>query len=444
MITKIINYFKNFRIGESPWDYYFLKNLDESEYPKYLAKLFYINTGEKLPLKFDFKNKSWIIDKKKCKTFNQKIQWLKLYDATDLKRKCTDKVLVRDYAAEKIGSEYLKPVLKVIPSLNCDCHVIARNNSLEGDEAIRGKRSQKAVHENWEIKSNNQPDCHGSQNDIEPRNDGKIDTLHPKFNDMTTYLLNKKDTSAQNSCLPQYDETITDFNTLSHSEPNVNSGVKNLYTSSRVDFSQPKQDVTTYFDQIDWENLPNSFVIKCNHGCKWQFIIKNKEEYLSTNEFVEITKRRMTGWLEQNFCFWGGFELNYLNIEPKILIEPLLRTEINKKSETINIYCFNGVPQIIIKFHNENKVSIWNKKFNSLENIFGFAEENIKIAIDKYIKQSIDLSKELSKDFIFVRVDWMIYQNKLYFEELTFSPYSGFIKFDKKSNLKMGMQLNWR
>ena len=85
MITKIINYFKNFRIGESPWDYYFLKNLDESEYPKYLAKLFYINTGEKLPLKFDFKNKSWIIDKKKCKTFNQKIQWLKLYDATDLK-----------------------------------------------------------------------------------------------------------------------------------------------------------------------------------------------------------------------------------------------------------------------------------------------------------------------------------------------------------------------
>ncbi len=52
----------------------------------------------------------------------------------------------------------------------------------------------------------------------------------------------------------------------------------NVTFSSRVDFSQPKQDVTTYFDQIDFDKLANSFVIKCNHGCKWQYIIKDKEE----------------------------------------------------------------------------------------------------------------------------------------------------------------------
>ena len=61
---------------------------------------------------------------------------------------------------------------------------------------------------------------------------------------------------------------------------------------------------------------------------------------------------------------------------------------------------------------------------------------------DKILKQSIDLSKKLSKDFRFVRVDWMIHEGKLYFEELTFTPYSGFSAFDKKWNLKMGNWIN--
>ena len=103
-------------IGEPPWDYYFLQNLPESEYPKYLAKIFNYRTGEKLPLKWNFKSQAWIIDKKKCKTFNQKLQWIKLYGVTDLMRKCTDKVAVRDYVKERIGEEYLKPVLQIIPN----------------------------------------------------------------------------------------------------------------------------------------------------------------------------------------------------------------------------------------------------------------------------------------------------------------------------------------
>ena len=85
----ITDFFKKLNTEYPPYDYYFLKNLDEKEYPRYLAKLFYLNTGEKLPLKFDFSSRgyfstrrqglgNWIIDKKKCKTFNQKIQWIKL------------------------------------------------------------------------------------------------------------------------------------------------------------------------------------------------------------------------------------------------------------------------------------------------------------------------------------------------------------------------------
>ena len=369
-MKKILDFFKRDNVSNPPWDYYFLKNLDEKEYPRYLAKLFYMNTGEKLPLKYDFKNKLWIIDKKRCKTFNQKIQWIKLYGVTDLMRKCTDKVAVRDYVAEKIGEEYLKPVLQVIPSLNCDCHVIARNNSLEGDEVIQRKRSQKAVYENSEMKSNNQLDCHVA---TAPRNDRQLN------------------------------------------------------------------DVSTCFDKIDWEKLPNAFVIKCNHGCKWQYIIKNKKDFLNNSHLFEAVKKQMTGWLMQNFCWWGGFELQYLNIEPKILIEPLMKAEIDKEVETIQVYCFSGNPEIIFRFFGDNTETIYNKHFENIEKIFQSGEKLINIRSDKYLKHAIDLCKKLSLDFCFVRIDWMIYEHNMYFEELTFTPYSGLHGFtDKKTALKLG------
>ncbi len=132
----IINFLRKKEIKNPPWDYDFLINLEESEYPLYLAKLFKLRTGEELPLlkEWGFKGfvgfhptccragicpsgqgfRRYIIDKKRCKTFNQKIQWIKLYGITDLMRDCTDKVKVRDYVSEKIGDEYLKPVLQVV------------------------------------------------------------------------------------------------------------------------------------------------------------------------------------------------------------------------------------------------------------------------------------------------------------------------------------------
>ncbi len=116
-----------------------------------------------------------------------------------------------------------------------------------------------------------------------------------------------------------------------------------------------------------------------------------------------------------------------------------MRDDINKLPVRINIFCFNSIPEIIIKFHDDNFISIWDKNFNLLKSTFCFTEENINSEIDYNIKQSIDISIELSKNFNFVRVDWMIYQNKLYFEELTFTPYSGFLNFkDKNKALEFG------
>ena len=183
-------------------------------------KIFEFKTGEKLPFsrKLRIENGELRINYtlSKLKTFNQKIQWIKLYGVTDLMRNCTDKVKVRDYVRERLEESYLKPVLQVISR---HCEGISRHCA------------------------------------------------------RTTTI----------QC-PQ---------------------------------SNP-------FDEINWDSLPTSFVIKCNHGCKWQSIVKDKNEILNNKNLKEACKRQINGWLEQEFWCWHGFELQYKGIEPKILIEPYM------------------------------------------------------------------------------------------------------------------------
>lgn len=80
--------------------YEICKNADEKEYPKIIESIFYIATGDKLDLQ-------------NPKTMNEKTQWLKLYDNTELKGICADKYSSREYVKNKIGDKYLIPLLGV-------------------------------------------------------------------------------------------------------------------------------------------------------------------------------------------------------------------------------------------------------------------------------------------------------------------------------------------
>ncbi len=312
-MNNIFKIFSKYKISEPPWDYDFLYNLPKSEYAKYLKKIFKYRTGKNLNLK-------------NPKTFNEKIQWIKIYGITPLMRDCTDKVKVRDFIREKIGAEYLKPVLQIIPNYHC--------------------------------------------NDI--------------------------------------------------------------------------NDVSTYFDQINFEKLPNSFVIKCNHGCKWHYIVENKNDFLSNNQLFNTVKQNITGWLEEEFWCYEGFEMQYKGIVPKLLIEPYMLEAVCKVPESIEIFCFSGMPKIFvdIQIKDKHKICVYNEDFSYSDLVLRPQGKKLitEIPAGDLLKQAVKLSRTLSKEFKFVRVDYMIYKNKLYFEELTFTPYSGFTDFNKKWDLKLG---NW-
>ncbi len=327
MIGKFFKFLIKDDITSPPWEYFFLQNLDEKEYPLYLAKLFKLNTGESLPLKYNFKSESWIIDKKKCKTFNQKLQWLKLYGVTDLIRNCTDKVKIRDYISKKIGLEYLKPVLQIIPG-------------------------------------------------------------------------NLKSTFIDN-------------------------------------------DFTTYFDQINWKELPDSFIIKCNNGYNWQYIIKNKEKFIQSKKLYNIVKQQTTSWLEHEYWCFDGFQLQYKNIKSQIIIEEFLACK-NEAVKAIEVYCFNGKPKIIKLVHNDvpNNISMFDENLNNIDFKFSNREFLVEGQADNLIRKILVLSENIAKDFNFVRVDWLILNKKIYFNDLNFIPNSGLIQFNQEWNKKLGKYLN--
>ena len=234
-------------------------------------------------------------------TFNEKIQWLKLYASTPIKTRLADKYLVRDWVKEKIGEEYLIPLLGI------------------------------------------------------------------------------------------YDR----------------------------------------FEDIDFDKLPNQFVIKCNHGCAYNIIVRDKSLL-----DLQDTKTKLDKWIRENFASKAGCELHYRDIKPKIIIEKFIE---NKHSDELNdykFYCFDGkvkyIQVISERIRNTHKVSFYDtnwKKQTWWDNVFyeGKVEKPHKFA------EMLQIVDKLCKGFNFVRVDlYYLDTGEIYFGEMTFTPGSGSMRWSSE------------
>ncbi len=178
-------------------------------------------------------------------------------------------------------------------------------------------------------------------------------------------------------------------------------------------------------EDIDWDKLPQRFVIKCNHGCGYNIICKDKAT-LDTAEAEDKLRR----WLKEDY--WKQFcEPQYKHVKKKILIEEYLGDDI----ETYKFYCFNGEPRILYLMttvgdnHYVDYLDMnWERMNVRRDGREGYPGID---TLDRppHLEEMIELSRRLSADFPLVRVD--LYDlDKVYFSELTFVPAGGFIKLD--------------
>lgn len=259
----------------------FRKRVSQEKYPYYVAKKYKKMFGEELDLEHP-------------KKYSEKIQWLKLYDDNSLRTELTDKAAVRDWIEEKIGSEYLIPLIGIYDSV----------------------------------------------------------------------------------------------------------------------------------DEIDFDKLPEEYAIKLNHGSGWNIVV-DKDHPAD----VPKIKRQIRKWMKLNYAFWNVFEIHYMPIKPRIVIEKYI---VDSKGE-LNDYkflCFDGeVKYFWIDFdrntnHKRNVYDLdWNLQPWSQRD-YGNYEGTVEKP--ENFDKMVEIADKLCKGFRHVRVDLYNVDGKVYFGEMTFTNGSGY------------------
>lgn len=190
-------------------------------------------------------------------------------------------------------------------------------------------------------------------------------------------------------------------------------------------------------EEIDWSSLPNSFVIKCNHGSGMNIIVKDKKN-INKSEI----KSKLSVWLNTNFALQNCYEMHYADIERRILIEEYKADEKQKDSLLdYKFWCFNGEPMLytINDGVGHGKIMYYNMD-GTPNDLYG--NKSKKREKPKNFELMCDYAKTLSSDFKFVRVDFYEVNNIVYLGELTFIPGAGLFKYkDRETDILVGNML---
>lgn len=171
---------------------------------------------------------------------------------------------------------------------------------------------------------------------------------------------------------------------------------------------------------INYEELPNEFVIKCNHdmGSTKIIIDKNKID-------LKKIKKEYNYFLNKNFYFYTR-EWHYKNIKPLIMIEEILKNNNGNELLDYKFHCFGGkvkLIQLANSTHTGN--NIYNKDF-SLMNINYYMPNYPPTKKPDNLEKMIKIAEKLSEDFSYVRVDlYSINEKEIKFGEMTFTPGGG-------------------
>ena len=183
-------------------------------------------------------------------------------------------------------------------------------------------------------------------------------------------------------------------------------------------------DVWDRPEDIDWEALPERFVLKCNHGCGYNYICNDKSA-ADRDACIALLQK----WMHEDY--WRLYvERHYRNIEKKIVCEKLLGDGKTFPTD-YKVYCFNGKPLYILTCEDRGNGQTHFFFFDSNWNFCPITHDGLTKSKDfmlpkpNHFEKMLDYAEKLSAPFPFVRVDFYDLDEKLVFGELTFTPSAG-------------------
>lgn len=182
-------------------------------------------------------------------------------------------------------------------------------------------------------------------------------------------------------------------------------------------------------DDIDFDALPNQFVLKCNHNSGLGMCICKDKSKLD----IAKVKTELRKGLKQDY-YLTCREWPYKNVKRRIIAEKYMSDEGKEELSDYKVLCFNGEPKIVEvhkgRFNGQHTTDNYDISWKKTDiEQYDLPQSDEIMSKPAFLEEMLHLSKLLSKNLIHVRVDWYFTNDRLYFGELTFFDGSGYNQF---------------
>ena len=180
-------------------------------------------------------------------------------------------------------------------------------------------------------------------------------------------------------------------------------------------------------EDIDFNALPDSFVLKCTHN-SGSFVVCPNKNALDIEEALKILKQGMN-CKDYYKC---SREWVYKGVKPRIIAEEYLEDSTFEDLVNYKFWCFNGKPQIMYITVKTDDIweNFYDMEFNQLEISHGFKQYKGIISKPLQFERMKELAEVLSDNFYHIRIDFYQISGKIKFSEYTFYDWAGFRPFD--------------
>ena len=192
----------------------------------------------------------------------------------------------------------------------------------------------------------------------------------------------------------------------------------------------PLLGVYDSFEEIDFDKLPNQFVLKTTHDSGGVVICRDKANFDKESAKEKLNKSQLRNY------YYGSREYQYKNIKPRIICEKYMVDESNTELKDYKFFCFNGeVKALFIATERaiKPKFDFFDTDFNHMPFKQGYDNSSKKINKPKAFDEMILLSRKLSEGFPHIRIDLYDINGRIYFGEYTLHHFSGTTKFEPES-----------
>lgn len=204
----------------------------------------------------------------------------------------------------------------------------------------------------------------------------------------------------------------------------------------------PTLGIWNSFDEIDFEQLPSQFVLKCTHDSGTVVLCEDKTKF----DYIGA-KKKLNRALKRNF-YWIGREWPYKFVKPRILAEKYMLDNENSELIDYKFMCFNGKVKTVFtcsERYSEDglKVTFYDRRWKRLPFKRHYPSSKSDLSCPSSYNEMMSYAEILSKDISFLRVDFYEIKGRPYFGELTFYPGDGFEEFTPDEwDYKLGSWLN--